>query len=77
MNFNSLYYNLLLFDRLLGKLCKCITSFKWNNLQEEEPVDCLSKLMIFHLMSNSALQRFVVAQVIYMWGCETLVRKVY
>lgn len=58
--------------KLLGKLCKCITSFKWNNLQEEEPVDCLSKLMIFHLMSNSALQRFVVAQVIYMWGCETL-----
>lgn len=55
--------------KLLGKLCKCITSFKWDN-PEDKPIDIISKLMCFHLASNSALQRFVVAQIIYMWGCE-------
>ncbi|CAI9718030.1 TATA-binding protein-associated factor 172-like [Octopus vulgaris] len=56
--------------KLLGKLCTFLTAVEPDDTDPSKSLDPICKLMIFHLTSNSALQRFVVAQIIYAWGCE-------
>ncbi|GAB1607432.1 TATA-binding protein-associated factor 172-like [Argonauta hians] len=57
--------------KLLGKLCLFLTAVEADDLTPAKSLDPICKLMIFHLSSNSALQRFVVAHIIYAWGCHT------
>lgn len=52
--------------RFLGLLCSYIIREIPNFPPEaEKPVTSLSKLFLFHLNSKSAVQRFVIAQVVY------------
>lgn len=61
-------YDLMIFltGRFLGLLCSYIIREIPNFPPEaEKPVTSLSKLFLFHLNSKSAVQRFVIAQVVY------------
>ncbi|ESO84153.1 hypothetical protein LOTGIDRAFT_155478 [Lottia gigantea] len=55
--------------RLLGMLSGYITQYVSNYPPEaEKPVDSLTKLFTFHLNTKSALQRYVIGQVLYFWS---------
>lgn len=61
-------YHIIIFltCRFLGLLCSYIIREIPNFPPEaEKPVISLSKLFLFHLNSKSAVQRFVIAQVVY------------
>lgn len=56
-------------SRLLGALCCCICDPSVNAVtQEIKPAESLAQLLLFHLNSKSALQRFSVALVICEWA---------
>ncbi|KAL8187149.1 UNVERIFIED_CONTAM: btaf1 RNA polymerase II, B-TFIID transcription factor-associated, 170kDa [Gekko kuhli] len=55
--------------KLLGALCCCICDPSVNAVtQEIKPAESLAQLLLFHLNSKSALQRFSVALVICEWA---------
>ncbi|XP_050390117.1 TATA-binding protein-associated factor 172 [Patella vulgata] len=55
--------------KLLGLLAGYITKPVPNYPKDaEKPVDSLRKLFIFHLNTKSALQRYVIGQVLYQWA---------
>ncbi|XP_061491537.1 TATA-binding protein-associated factor 172 [Rhineura floridana] len=55
--------------KLLGALCCCICDQNVNtDSQEIKPAESLAQLLLFHLNSKSALQRFSVALVICEWA---------
>lgn len=59
----------LFVSRLLGALCCCICDPSVNTVaQEIKPAESLAQLLLFHLNSKSALQRFSVALVICEWA---------
>lgn len=59
-------YLMFVICRFLGLLCSYIIREIPNFPPEaEKPVTSLSKLFLFHLNSKSAVQRFVIAQVVY------------
>uniref|UniRef100_A0A670YLS6 B-TFIID TATA-box binding protein associated factor 1 n=1 Tax=Pseudonaja textilis TaxID=8673 RepID=A0A670YLS6_PSETE len=55
--------------KLLGALCCCICDPSVNAASQEiKPAESLAQLLLFHLNSKSALQRFSVALVICEWA---------
>nr|XP_028585647.1 TATA-binding protein-associated factor 172 isoform X3 [Podarcis muralis] len=55
--------------KLLGALCCCICDQGVNTVSQEiKPAESLAQLLLFHLNSKSALQRFSVALVICEWA---------
>ncbi|XP_060070663.1 TATA-binding protein-associated factor 172-like isoform X2 [Ylistrum balloti] len=59
-------------SRLLGILCSYITREVPNYpLEAEKPIHSLSKLFLFHMNNKSAIQRFIVGQVLYYWASVT------
>ncbi|XP_061168195.1 TATA-binding protein-associated factor 172-like [Saccostrea echinata] len=57
--------------KFLGMLCSYIIQEIPNFPPEgEKPVTSLSKLFLFHLNSKSAVQRFVIGQVVYNLACS-------
>jgi len=54
---------------MLGDLCSYMTQTDLN-LPEgyESPSVSLSKLLIFHLNTKSAVQRIVIAEVVHAWA---------
>ncbi|XP_055877074.1 TATA-binding protein-associated factor 172-like [Biomphalaria glabrata] len=54
-----------LFSMLASKLCLPTLVVP---VGQETPLDVLSKLFMFHLNGKSAVQRFVIGQVIYLWA---------
>ncbi|KAG8135443.1 hypothetical protein E2320_008472, partial [Naja naja] len=55
--------------KLLGALCCCICDPSVNAASQEiKPAESLAQLLLFHLNSKSALQRFSVALVISEWA---------
>ncbi|XP_069123766.1 TATA-binding protein-associated factor 172-like [Argopecten irradians] len=56
-------------SRLIGILCSYITRDVPNFPPEaEKPVNSLCKLFLFHMNNKSAIQRFIVGQVLYYWA---------
>ena len=54
---------------MLGNLCKYLCQPVPNLIPEgEKPLDSLTKLLVFHLNTKSAIQRIVVAEVVYYWA---------
>ncbi|KAH0623625.1 hypothetical protein JD844_006574, partial [Phrynosoma platyrhinos] len=55
--------------KLLGAMCCCICDQSVNTISQEiKPAESLAQLLLFHLNSKSALQRFSVALVICEWA---------
>lgn len=55
--------------KLLGAICCCICDPGVNAISQEiKPAESLAQLLLFHLNSKSALQRFTVALVISEWA---------
>ncbi|KAK3090954.1 hypothetical protein FSP39_016028 [Pinctada imbricata] len=53
-------------SRLLGRLCSAISEDVINFPPEaEKPMESIAKLIVFHLSTKSAIQRFVSAQILY------------